>query len=133
MSSFNKIQIIGYLGRDPETRYLPDGTAVCNFSMATTERRKDMTGEPRDLTTWFRVTLWGRQAELANEYLKKGARVFIDGRLTLNEYTDKEGAKRTTAEVRASDIQYLSKVERAAEPRGATGKPAAVDEDEIPF
>lgn len=114
MASFNKIMIVGYLGRDPEIRYTPQGQAVCNFSIATTERRKESSGDPQETTTWFRVTLWGRQAEVANQYLSKGKQVYVEGRLRQSEFTDREGNKRTTLEVTASDIQFLS-------PRGDEG------------
>jgi single-strand DNA-binding protein len=105
--SFNKITIVGYLGRDPELRYTPQGTALCKMSIATTERRKNVTGETEEHTTWFRVTAWGRQAELANEYLTKGRQVYVEGRLRLEEYTDREGQKRFSAEVSATEIQFL--------------------------
>jgi single-strand DNA-binding protein len=105
--SFNKITIVGYLGRDPELRYTPQGTALCKMSIATTERRKNVAGEMEEHTTWFRVTAWGRQAELANEYLAKGRQVYVEGRLRLEEYTDREGQKRFSAEVSATDIQFL--------------------------
>ncbi|HKE02880.1 MAG TPA: single-stranded DNA-binding protein [Blastocatellia bacterium] len=105
--SFNKITIVGYLGRDPELRYTPQGTALCKMSIATTEKRKNVAGEMEEHTTWFRVTAWGRQAELANEYLAKGRQVYIEGRLRLEEYTDREGQKRFSAEVSANDIQFL--------------------------
>jgi single-strand DNA-binding protein len=105
--SFNKITIVGYLGRDPELRYTPQGTALCKMSIATTEKRKNVAGELEEHTTWFRVTAWGRQAELANEYLAKGRQVYVEGRLRLEEYTDREGQKRISAEVSATDIQFL--------------------------
>ena len=105
--SFNKITIVGYLGRDPELRYTPQGTALCKMSIATTEKRKNVAGEMEEHTTWFRVTLWGRQAELGNEYLAKGRQVYVEGRLRLEEYTDREGQKRISAEVSATDIQFL--------------------------
>jgi single-strand DNA-binding protein len=105
--SFNKITIVGYLGRDPELRYTPQGTALCKMSIATSERRKNVAGEMEEHTTWFRVTAWGRQAELANEYLAKGRQVYIEGRLRLEEYTDREGQKRFSAEVNATEIQFL--------------------------
>ncbi|MFN0088270.1 MAG: single-stranded DNA-binding protein [Blastocatellia bacterium] len=108
MASFNKIMIVGYLGRDPEIRYTPQGTAVCNFSIATSEKRKDKTGEMQDITTWFRVTVWGRQAEVANQYLSKGRQVYVEGRLRMEEYTDRDGNRRTALEVNASDIQFLT-------------------------
>src|SRR5262249_39454219 len=107
MSSFNKIMIVGYLGRDPELRYTPQGTAVCNLSVATSEKRKNSMGDSEDHTTWFRVSVWGRQAELANEYLAKGRQVFIEGRLRQEEYTDREGNRRSSLEVNATDIQFL--------------------------
>jgi single-strand DNA-binding protein len=114
MASFNKIIIVGYLGRDPEMRFTPQGTAVCNFSVATTERRKDRNGEFQDVTTWFRINVFGKQAETANQYLSKGRQVYIEGRLRQDEYTDREGQKRTTLEVTASDIQFIG-------PRGEEG------------
>jgi single-strand DNA-binding protein len=107
MSSFNKITIVGYLGRDPELRYTPQGTAVCKLSVATTERRKNTAGDYDDHTTWFRVSAWGRQAELSNEYLTKGRQVYIEGRLRSEEYTDRDGNPRTSLEVNATDIQFL--------------------------
>jgi single stranded DNA-binding protein len=105
--SFNKITIVGYLGRDPELRYTPQGTAVCNMSIATTEKRRDASGETEEHTIWFRVTAWGRQAELAAEYLAKGRQVYVEGRLRREEYTDREGVQRGSLEVNASDIQFL--------------------------
>ena len=107
MASFNKIIIVGYLGRDPEIRYTADGTPVCSFTVATTERKKDKSGEFQDSTTWFRVTVWRRQAEIANQYLSKGKQVYIEGRLSQSEYQDKDGNTRTTLEVTASDIQFI--------------------------
>lgn len=105
--SFNKITIVGYLGRDPELRYTAQGTAVCKMSVATTERRRGSSGETEEHTTWFRVTVWGRQAELANEYLGKGRQVYLEGRLRLEEYADREGNQRISPEVTATDIQFL--------------------------
>src|SRR2546423_13056981 len=105
MASFNKIIIVGYLGRDPELRYTPQGTPVCDFSVATTERRKDKSGELQDVTTWFRANAWNRQAEIASQYLKKGSQVYLEGVLTQNEYTDKEGNARTSLDVRVSDLK----------------------------
>ncbi len=107
MASFNRITIVGYLGRDPEIKYTPQGTAVCNFTIATTEKRKDRTGEGQDITTWFRVSVWGRQAEVANQYLSKGKQVYLEGKLRQEEYTDREGNRRTSLEVFATDIQFL--------------------------
>ena len=105
--SFNKIILVGNLGRDPELRYTPQGTPVCSFTMATNERRKDRAGETQDVTTWFRVTLWGRQAETASQYLTKGRPVYIEGRLRVEEWTDRDGKSRYTLEVHATDMQFI--------------------------
>ena len=105
--SFNKIILVGNLGRDPELRYTPQGTPVCNFTVATNEKRKDRGGEMQDFTTWFRVTLWGRQAETASQYLTKGRPIYVEGRLRLEEWTDKDGKQRHTLEVHATDMQFI--------------------------
>jgi len=106
--SFNKIIIVGNLGRDPELRYTPQGNAVCNFSLATNEKKRDKAGEMQDVTTWFRVTLWGKQAENASKYLTKGNPVYVEGRLRVEEWTDRDGNNRHTLEVQGSDMQFLS-------------------------
>ncbi|MBI3652397.1 MAG: single-stranded DNA-binding protein [Acidobacteria bacterium] len=122
MASFNKITIVGYLGRDPEIRYTSQGTAVCDFSVATTERRKDKTGEMQEVTTWFRVSLFGRQAEIAHQYLSKGRQVYVEGSLSQREWTDKDGAARTSLEVRGSDIQFLTPAADHEQPQAAVAK-----------
>ena len=130
-TSFNKIAIVGYLGRDPELRYTPDGTPVSNFSVATTEKRKDKAGELQETTTWFQVALFGRRAEVAKEYLSKGSHVWLEGSLALNQWTDSEGATRATLEVRASDLRFLSSVgEKAA---AATAGAGATADEDVPF
>ncbi len=161
--SFNKITIVGYLGRDPELRYTSQGTAVCNMSVATTEKRKSASGQSEEHTIWFRVTAWGRQAETANEYLAKGRQVYIEGRLRLEQFTDREGNLRISPEVNASDIHFLgqradsadrtaengivdeeNEVEVMAKPpssrngrpsskRISTKEPVNIDDSEIPF
>jgi single-strand DNA-binding protein len=142
MASFNKIVIVGYLGRDPEIRYTTQGTAVCNFTIATTEKRKDRAGEAQDVTTWFRVAAWGRQAEVANQYLTKGKQVYVEGRLRQEEYTDRDGVRRQTLEVTATDIQFLgARADGApgAPPQHAPGpndidvNPGGRPDDDIPF
>ena len=117
MASFNKITIIGYLGRDPVIRYTPQGTAVCDFSIATTERRGGG-ADSQEITTWFKITLWGRQAETASQYLVKGKAVYIEGRLRIEEYTDREGKPRQSLEVNATDMQFIGS--RGEEGLGAT-------------
>ena len=138
--SFNKVILVGNLGRDPELRYTPQGTPVCSFSMATNERRKDKTGEMQDHTTWFRVTLWGRQAETASQYLTKGRPVYIEGRLRVEEWTDRDGKQRHTLEVHATDMQFIGGGRGAEEPpmekaasAGAATEHAEPAEDDIPF
>ncbi len=106
--SFNKIILVGNLGKDPELRYTPQGIAVCSFTMATNEKRKDKTGEPQDITTWFKVTLWRQQAENAAKYLTKGSSVYIEGRLKIEEWTDRDNNNRYTIDVQASDMHFIS-------------------------
>lgn len=140
--SFNKITIVGNLGRDPELRYTPQGTPVCSFTIATNERRKDKSGENQDVTTWFRVTLWGRQAETASQYLTKGRPVYVEGRLRIEEWTDRDGRARYTLEVHATDMQFIGgKGEEPGGARPATASAAPPEEqpgaeiadDDIPF
>jgi len=132
-TSFNKIAIVGYLGRDPELRFTPEGTPVCNFSVATTEKRKDRSGELQDVTTWFQVALFGRRAEVAKEYLSKGSQVWLEGSLTLNQWTDNEGATRASLEVRATDIKFLSSSGEKASAATATARATSSIDDDVPF
>lgn len=138
--SFNKIILVGNLGRDPELRYTPQGTPVCSFTMATNERRKDRAGETQDVTTWFKVTLWGRQAETASQFLTKGRPVYIEGRLRVEEWTDRDGRQRHTLEVQATDMQFIGGRGEESSPRTdasthSKGEPAEGDisDDDIPF
>ena len=110
--SFNKIILVGNLGKDPELRYTPQGTAVCSFSMATNEKRRDKSGEFQSIATWFKVTLWGNQAETASKYLAKGRPVYIEGRLRIEEWTDRDGNNRQTLEVNGTDMQFLGGADR---------------------
>jgi len=103
----NKVMLIGNLGQDPETRFTQDGTCVCNIRLATTERYKDRNGQQQERTEWHRVVLWGRLGEIANQYLKKGSRVFIEGRIETRKWQDKEGQDRYTTEIRASEMKML--------------------------
>ncbi len=105
--SFNKITLVGNLGRDPELRYTPQGNPVCSFTLATNERRRDKSGEFQDITLWFRVTLWGNMAENAAKYLSKGRPVYIEGRLRVEEWTDRDNNQRYTLEVNATDMQFI--------------------------
>ncbi|HYX30348.1 MAG TPA: single-stranded DNA-binding protein [Pyrinomonadaceae bacterium] len=131
--SFNKIILVGNLGRDPELRYTPQGTPVCSFSLATNERRKDRnTGENNDITTWFRVTLWGRQAETASQYLQRGRPVYIEGRLRVEEYTDRDGNKRHSLEVNATDMQFIGGGVRGEDAGAPAARGAAANMNSAP-
>ncbi len=148
--SFNKITLIGNLGRDPELRYTPQGTAVCDFSVAVNDRKRDKAGEWQDVTTWFKITFWGKQAENASKYLTKGRQAYIEGRLQVEEWTDRDGNNRYTLAVQGSDIQFLgdgrgeSGGEHQAAPESSytpnessnadfSGQAPAATDDDIPF
>lgn len=107
MASVNKAIIIGNLGKDPELRYMPNGDAVANLTVATTETWKDKSGEKQEKTEWHRVTLYRKQAEVAGEYLKKGGSVYIEGKLQTRKWTDKSGVERYTTDIIASDMKML--------------------------
>ena len=107
MASVNKVILLGNLGRDPETRYTTGGDAVTNLSIATSEQWKDKSGEKQERTEWHRVVLFGRQAEIAGEYLKKGRSVYIEGRLQTRKYTDKDGVEKYSTEVVADRMQLI--------------------------
>ncbi len=152
MASVNKVILIGNLGRDPETRYMPDGGAVTNVSIATTDTWKDKSGEKQEKTEWHRVAFFGKLAEIAGEYLKKGSQVYVEGRLQTRKWQDKDGQDRYTTEIVADRMQMLGSRqgmggadrEAPAEREGgarAAAKPASKPaggkfddfEDDIPF
>ena len=120
MSSLNKAQLIGRLGADPETRYMPNGDAVANLSLATSERWKDkQTGEQKEATEWHRLSMFGRLAEIAGEYLKKGALIYVEGKIKTRKWTDKDGVERYTTEIHVGDMKMLgSKEEGKGAPSG---------------
>ena len=108
MASVNKVIIVGNLGRDPETRYMPNGEAVTNIAVATTESWKDKnSGEKKELTEWHRITFYRKLAEIAGQYLKKGSQIYIEGRLQTRKWQDKDGAERFTTEIIADTMQML--------------------------
>ena len=123
MASVNKVILIGNLGRDPEVRYLPSGDAVANFSVATTEKWKDKSGEMQEQTEWHRISFFGRQAEICGEYLRKGSQVYVEGRIQTRDWEDKEGNKRQTTEIIALSMQMLGR-------RGEGGGPSMSDESQ---
>ena len=108
MASVNKVIIVGNLGADPETRYLPSGEAVTNIRVATTDKWKDKaSGEMKEATEWHRISFFGRLAEIAGEYLKKGSQVYVEGSLRTRKWQDKEGQERYSTDIRADTMQML--------------------------
>ena len=107
MASVNKVILLGNLGRDPETRYTTGGDAITNLNIATNEQWKDKSGEKQERTEWHRVVLFGRQAEIAGEYLKKGRTVYIEGRLQTRKYTDKDGVEKYSTEIVGDRMQLI--------------------------
>jgi single-strand DNA-binding protein len=105
--SVNKVILLGRLGQDPELKYTPGGSAVCNFSMATTEAWTDKQGQKQEKTEWHRIVVWGKLAELCNQYLAKGRQAFLEGRLQTRSWDDKEGTKRYTTEILATTVQFI--------------------------
>jgi single-strand DNA-binding protein len=136
MASFLKGIAVGYLGRDAELRHTPQGTAVASFSVAANHRRKDKSGEYQEHTTWVNVTVFGSRAETLSQHLTKGKLVFVEGRLSLREYQDRDGNTRQSLDLLADDIQMLSKVEdraAGATSGGGTTNSNPISDDEIPF
>lgn len=142
MAGVNKVILVGNLGRDPEVRYTSSGTPVANFTLATTERWADPTsGEKKEKTEWHRIVVWGKQAEIAGEYLRKGRQVYVEGSLQTREWTDRDDHKRQTTEVRAQRFQMLGsrgdgESQAPREPASTSvSEPAGggFEEDDIPF
>lgn len=107
MASLNKVMLIGSLGRDPEIRYMPNGDAACNLSVATSESWKDKSGEKQERTEWHRISMFGKLAEIAGKYLAKGSSVYLEGKLQTREWTDKDGVDKYTTEIIADRMQML--------------------------
>ena len=105
--SVNKVILLGRLGQDPELKYTPGGAAVCNFSLATTEAWTDKQGQKQEKTEWHRIVVWGKLAELCNQYLAKGRQAFLEGRLQTRSWDDKDGNKKYTTEIMASTVQFI--------------------------
>ena len=105
--SLNKVILIGRLGRDPETRNMPNGEAVCNFSVATSESWKDQSGQRQERTEWHNITMYRRLAEIAGQYLKKGSQVYLEGRIQSRKYQGKDGIERTAYDIIANEMKML--------------------------
>ncbi len=147
MNTFNRITIVGNLGRDVELKYTPAGMAVGNFSVATTESRKSKDKDSESgydkITTWFNCTVWGKQAENAAKFLVKGSPVYLDGKLTEERWTDKEGNEKTKLAINVTDVQFLERKDQAQSASASSGsekatttsksKKAEVEDEDIPF
>jgi len=141
MAGINKAILVGRLGKDPEIRYTPSGTAIANFTMATSENYKDKDGQKQERTEWHRIVAFGKLAEICGEYLAKGKQVYIEGRIQTRSWDDKEGNKKYMTEIVANTMQMLGKPEDASALGGgqtvigesaASPEPSPVDED-VPF
>ncbi len=139
MAAVNKAIILGNLGADPEMRYTPSGQAVTSLRVATTEKFKDKSGEQQSRTEWHSIVLWGRLAEIARDYLKKGNPVYIEGRIQTRTYDDKDGIKRYKTEIVGQSMQLLGSRGGGAPEQGHTETPEApepsmpADDDDLPF
>ena len=128
--SVNRVVLVGNLGSDPDMRTFADGSPVCNIRLATSERWRDkVTGEPKELTEWHRVVLYRRLAEVAGQYLRKGAQIYVEGRLKTRKWTDNQGAERYTTEIEVTEMQMLGKASAASE---ATGSSHSTAQNKVP-
>jgi len=144
MVGVNKAILVGHLGRDPELRYTQSGQPVCNFTLATTEKWRDKSGEQQENTEWHKVVAWGKTGELCAKYLSKGRMVYVEGRIQTREWENKDGQKQRTTEINATTVQFLSggggnqaggskaSGDPGDEPSGDSYPPPTPD-DEIPF
>ena len=131
----NKVVLIGRLGRDPEVRYMPNGEAVCNFSVATSEKYTDKNGQRQEATEWHEVTMFRKLAEIAGQYLKKGSQVYIEGKIKSRKYTDKNGVERTAYDIIANEMKMLGGNAQTQTP-APKPQPAQAQEDisdDVPF
>lgn len=117
--SMNKVILIGNIGRDPELKMTPGGQALARFSLATTETWKTPQGEKKEKTEWHRIVVWGKQAEIAEKYLRKGRQIMVEGRIQYGEYTDQAGVKKTTCDIRCDNFVMLGRQDEMA--RGGSG------------
>jgi len=136
MASVNKVIIVGNLGKDPETRYTQGGDAIASITVATTDKWKDKaTGEQKEATEWHRIAFFGKLAEIAGQYLKKGSQVYVEGKLKTRKYTDKDGVEKYSTEITADQLQMLGSRPQESAPAKPQPKKVAADVpyDDIPF
>jgi single-strand DNA-binding protein len=134
--SMNKVLIIGNLGSDPEMRYMPSGDAVTNFRVATTRRYKTRDGEQREETEWFGVSAWGKLAEITNQYLTRGSKVYVEGSLSSRSWQGQDGQTRFSNEIRAQEVRFLDPRGQTSGDPGGHGSPPPIDpddEDDLPW
>tara|TARA_X000001036_G_C20573380_1_gene763602 strand:- start:583 stop:993 length:411 start_codon:yes stop_codon:yes gene_type:complete len=133
-NSVNKVILVGNLGQDPEARFTPQGTAVTNLSIATNETWKNQNGEPQDRTEWHRIVMYGKMAETAAEYMKKGQMVYVEGRLETNEWEDQNQVKRKTTQVRCDNFTMLGRRQEGSQTtENAGSEQVESSDDDIPF
>tara|TARA_B100001113_G_scaffold194368_1_gene159469 strand:+ start:253 stop:663 length:411 start_codon:yes stop_codon:yes gene_type:complete len=133
-NSVNKVILVGNLGQDPEARFTPQGTAVTNLSIATNETWKNQNGEPQDRTEWHRIVMYGKMAETAAEYMKKGQMVYVEGRLETNEWEDQNQVKRKTTQVRCDNFTMLGRRQEGSQITESAGsEQVESSDDDIPF
>lgn len=133
MAGLNKVMIIGNLGKDPEMRFTANGSAVANFSVAVSRQYSAGDGERREETEWFRVVAWNKLAELCNQYLQKGRRVYVEGRLQTRSWDGQDGQKRYSTEVIANEVQFLDRAASGVEAREGGEGEFSSDPDDLPF
>ena len=136
MASVNRVTLIGYIGKDPEVKYMPSGDAVVSLSIATSESWKDkQTGEKKEATEWHRVNFFGKTAEVCGQYLKKGSTIYVEGSLHTRKWNDKEGIERYTTEIRGDRMQMLGGKSEDKPQAKPAGKPAQSNDfdDDIPW
>ena len=140
MRGVNKVILVGNLGRDPEVRYIKDGTPVANLRLATSETWNDQNGQRQERTEWHRIVAWGKLAEIAKEYMSKGRQIYVEGKLQTRSWDDREGNKRYTTEVKADQIIMLGSRGDSAGSRDVSAPPAEpaaapfeATEDDVPF
>jgi len=135
LSSVNKVILVGRLGQDPETRYTGGGTAVCNFSLATSEKFTDRSGQKQETTQWHRIVAWGKLAEICQQYLGKGSLVYVEGKITYKTW-EKEGVKQHSTEIKLDSLQMLGNKgggQGAGQGANQSAMGGGYDPDDIPF
>ena len=130
--SVNKVILLGRLGQDPELKYTPSGMAVCNFSLATSETWQDKSGQKQEKTEWHRVVVWGKLAELCNQYLTKGRQAFVEGKLQTRSWEAKDGQKKYTTEITATTVQFIGGNNQAGKTQQDSSQPPAPSDTDAP-